>query len=157
MYEVLHFSNCPVSLLWTIVLCHKYTYPTDCLQHLVSQIPTEVSVSGSATQAGTKLATAAFKAAPTGLRWTLDACNVATGAAPASAESGPLAAFGGVASLAGMNRLRDSTPRACEETRWCTLQASKHQNWPDPCKMWLKKAQRGSLQPMLNSKPLKAR
>ena len=72
------------------------------------------TVNGSATQAGTKLATAAFTAAPSGLRWTLDA---ASGAAPASTESGPLAAFGGVASLAGAIRLRDSTPRACEETR----------------------------------------
>lgn len=106
----------------------KYIYPADLLQHLVSQFHTMVTVSGSATQAGTKLAIAAFIAAPSGLRWAPNACDAAvaaSGAAPASAESGPLAVVGGVASLAGVIRLRDSTPRACEGTRWCILQARK--------------------------------
>ncbi len=48
----------------------KCVYPAGASHHLVSQFHTMGTVTGSATQAGTKLATAAFKAAPSGLRWT---------------------------------------------------------------------------------------
>ena len=126
--EVLHFSNCPDGRDHVFYVLN-YVYPAGALHYLVSQFHTMGTVTGSATHAGTKLATAAFIAVPSGLKWTPAASDAASCAAPASAESGPLDAFGGVSSLNGMDRLRDSTPRACscEESRWCTLQAHKRQ------------------------------
>ncbi len=68
-----HIKSCTSAAALTAFWEHlsyviKYIYPAGLLQLLVSQFHTVVTVTGSATQAGTKLATAAFTAAPSGLR-----------------------------------------------------------------------------------------
>ena len=72
------------------------------------------TVSGSPTQAGTRLATAAFTASPKWLRQTFDACELpasAAGEAPPPAVAALSADVAGVAASVAVNRLRESVPR----------------------------------------------